>query len=140
MLRLLGTQPYVNDIGIWFGILIAVVGSYFVVKARKGSADDNEAVKTATLMTAQVTALESAVHLLESEKRNLQTEIDHLHELRREDAKTAQRNAADIGRLTELVTQQAAVEQFRTESLAWFAAIAAAVSAEPPKFPDHIPA
>lgn len=136
---MLGSQPYINDVGVWFAILIAVAGSYFVVKARKGTADDNESVKTATLMTAQVTALESAVHLLESDKRNLQTEIDHLHVLRTEDAKTAERNAKDIERLTELVTQQAAVEQFRSESLAWFEAIALAVRADPPSFPEHVP-
>lgn len=137
---MLGTAPFINDVGVWFAILIAVAGSYFVVRARKGTADDNEAVKTATLMTAQVTALESAVHLLESDKRNLQTEITHLHELRAIDAKTAEQNSLDIKRLTEMVTQQAAVQQFRAESFAWFEAIAAAVHAEPPKFPDHVPA
>jgi uncharacterized protein (UPF0335 family) len=129
-----------NDIGIWFGIGVAAVSSIVVIRARSATANDEEAVRTATLMTAQVTALDSKVQLLESEKRNLQTEISHLHELRTEDAKTAGRNAEDIKRLTELVTQQAAVEQFRTESLTWFEAIAAAVNAEPPQFPDHVQA
>lgn len=117
-----------------------VAGSYFIVKARKGTADDNEAVKTATLMTGQIAALTSAQQLLEADKRNLQTEIKHLHELRAEDAKAADRNREDIARLTEMVTQQAAVQQFRDEAFVWFESIAKAVNADPPKFPDHIPA
>lgn len=117
-----------------------VAGSYFIVKARKGTADDNEAVKTATLMTGQIAALTSAQQLLEADKRNLQTEIVHLHELRREDAKTAERNREDIVRLTEMVTQQAAVQQFRDEAFVWFEAIAKAVNAPPPHFPDHVSA
>lgn len=132
--------PSVNDVGVWFAIVVAGISAWFVVKARKGTTDDDEAVKTATLMTAQVTALDSKVQLLESDLRNKQTEIQHLHELRAEDAKTIDRNAADLGRLTELVTQQAAVAQFRIEAFAWFESIAVAVDATPPKFPDHVPA
>jgi hypothetical protein len=89
------------------------------------------------LASTQIAALSAAIALLEAEKRNLQTEITHLHELRAEDAKTAAKNAQDIEGLRELVTQQAAVAQFRTESFAWFESIGKAVNATPPHFPDH---
>ena len=80
------------------------------------------------------------MQLLESDKRNLQTEITHLHmELRAADLEESKRTTEEISRLRELVTQQAAVEQFRAEAFAWFTSIAAACGAEPPKFPDHVP-
>lgn len=132
--------PSVNDIGIWFGIVVAGVSAYLVLKARKGTTDDDEGVRTAALLANQVTALTSAVQLLESDKRNLQTEISHLHELRAGDVDKAEQQALEIKRLTEMVTQQAAVEQFRSEALSWFGAIGSAVHAEPPQFPDHVPA
>jgi hypothetical protein len=143
------TSP-LSELGIIVALLVTFAGSYFVVKARKGSADDNEAVKTATLMTGQIAALTAAQQLAEAEARRQdqlaaaekvrhEAEIGHLRDLLSEKDKTLDRNTRDIQRLTELVTQQAAVAQFRDEAFKWFEAIATAVQADPPQFPDHVP-
>ena len=135
----------VNDIGIWFAIGTAGLAGYFAVKARSGNSSDDEAVKTATLASTQIAALESKVGLLESDKRNLETEIRHLHELRSEDAKTAERNAernaTDIQRLTEMVTQQLLrLPSSASRRLPGFEAMRASPST-PSRLssPDHVP-
>lgn len=146
---LTGAAPFINDVGVWFAILIALAGSYFVVKARKGTADDNEAVKTATLMTGQITALTSKVQLAEEQAKTRDAEIAHIKEthtkeiqglrdILNEKDKALERNAEDIKNLKEMVTQQAAVAQFRDEAFAWFGAIAEKVGATPPLFPEHV--
>lgn len=131
--------PHLSDLGVIGTLLIAVIGGYFVVKARKGTAEDNEAVKTATLMTGQIAALESEQRVAAAHKATQDAEIGHLRDLLAEKDKMLDRNSRDIVRLTEMVTQQAAVSQFRDEAFKWFEVIAEALDADPPQFPDHIP-
>lgn len=137
------TPVFLNYIAIVVGLLVTFTGSYFIVKARKGTADDNEAVKTATLMTGQIAALTSQQQLAEAHAKAQDIEIaslrDKVQRLLEEKDKAEERNKTEIQRLTELVTQQAAVAQFRSEAFAWFEAIAAATEAHPPIFPEHVP-
>lgn len=141
---------------VYLEILTAVSlvgGAIVIIVSRKGIADDNEAVKTATLMTGQIAALSSARELDAAEMRNQKAELDHMRKQHADEIsqlrdKMAEKErafellqlstSADITRLEGLITQQAAVDQFRADSFKWFEAIAVAVKADPPFFPDHV--
>lgn len=142
MLEMLGVNELLGTVGIIIGLVGAVAAGVFVVIGKKKTVDDTADMKTVTFMAAQITALESANNLITKDKEALQIRVDHLEELRKidklEHERETKRNSDDIIRLTELVTQQAAVQQFRDEAMAWLEAIGIATQTSPPDFPDHV--
>lgn len=119
-------ETLMTIVGTIVALVIAGTAGYFIVKGQKQTGKNDASVTTVTMLSGQIAALTSAQQLANAE-------IKHLKELIVEKDRTLERNAQDITRLQEALTQRAAVEAFRIESRLWFRSIAKATGAiEPP--------